>query len=52
MLDEMEFFRVSKNVWGQEMLLGVSWDLLWVPVAAAVAVIVLHQLARLISRRS
>jgi len=28
------------------MLLGVSWDLLWVPVAAAAAFIVLHQLFR------
>ena len=47
----MELFRVSKNVWGQEMLLGMSWDLLWVPVAAAFAVIVLHQLLRLKNRR-
>lgn len=42
----MEFFRVSKNVWGQEMLLGMSWDPLWVPVAAAFVVIVLHQIIR------
>ncbi len=47
----MELFRVSKNVWGQEMLLGMSWDLLWVPVATAFAVIVVHQLLRLKSRR-
>mgnify|MGYP001388494909 FL=1 len=47
----MELFRVSKNVWGQEMLLGMSWDLLWVPVAAAFACIVLHLLIRLKSRR-
>ena len=42
----MEFFRVSRNVWGQEMLVGMSWDLLWLPVAAAVAVIATHQLVR------
>lgn len=47
----MEVFRVSKNVWGQEMLLGMSWDLLWVPVAAAFAWIAVHQLLRLASRR-
>jgi hypothetical protein len=47
----MELFRVSKNVWGQEMLLGMSWDLLWVPVAAAFAAIVVHQLIRLKTRR-
>jgi hypothetical protein len=48
----MEVFRVSKNVWGQEMLLGMSWDLLWVPFALAVAAILAHQLMRLVSRRS
>ena len=50
---ELELLRVSKNVWGQKMLLGVSWDLLWVPVAAAAAFIVLHQIFRIAkSRRS
>ena len=34
------------------MLLGMSWDLLWVPVALAFAIIVVHQLLRLNSRRS
>lgn len=48
----MEVFRFSKNVWGQEMLLGMSWDLLWVPVAAALACIAGHQFVRLIPRRS
>ena len=42
----MELFRVSRNVWGQEMLVGMSWDLLWLPVAAAIAVIAAHQLFR------
>ncbi len=48
----MEVFRFSKNVWGQEVLLGMSWDLLWVPVAAAFALIVVHQLLRLRFRRA
>lgn len=38
----MELFRVSRNVWGQEVLLGISWDLLWVFLGAAVLFIVLH----------
>lgn len=44
----MEFFRVSRNVWGQEMLVGMSWDLLWLPVAAAAAAIAAHQIFRLL----
>lgn len=46
----MELFRLTKNVWGQEMLLGISWDLLWVPVAAAIGVILIHQIIRVTMR--
>ncbi len=38
----MELFRVTRNAWGQETLAGVSWDLLWVFVGAAVVFIVVH----------
>jgi len=38
----MEFFRVSRNAWGQETLLGVSWGLLWVFVGAALVFIAVH----------
>lgn len=38
----MELFRVSRNAWGQETLAGVSWNLLWVFVGAAVVFIVAH----------
>ena len=38
----MELFRVSRNAWGQETLLGVSWDLFWVFVGAAALFIVIH----------
>ena len=48
----MEVFRFSTDAWGQEVLLGMSWDLLWVPMAAAIGWIVVHQLLRLASRRS
>lgn len=40
----MELFRVSKNVWGQEVLLGISWDLAWVFLGAAALFVVLHAL--------
>ena len=43
----MEVLRTAKNMWGQETLLGVSLELIWIPVAAAAAFIVVHQLIRL-----
>ena len=48
---EAELLRVSKNAWGQKILIGVSWDLLWVPVAAAVVFIVAHQVFRRLKSR-
>jgi formate dehydrogenase subunit gamma len=48
----MEIFRVSRDVWGREMLQGMSWDLLWVFFGAGLALIVLHALYRaLLARR-
>jgi hypothetical protein len=44
----MELFRVSRNVWGQEVLQGMSWDLLWVFFGAGFAIVVLHALYRLL----
>lgn len=38
----MELYRVSRNAWGQETLLGVSWSLLWIFIGAALVFIVLH----------
>jgi len=38
----VQLFRVSRNAWGQETLSGVSWDLLWVFIGAAVVFIVAH----------
>ena len=43
--------RYTKDVFGQKLLVGVSWDYLWVPVALAVLVIVGHQILRLKQRR-
>ena len=47
----MEFFRVSRNVWGQEVLQGVSWDLLGVFFGAGLALIVCHATYRLLFAR-
>ena len=38
----MEIFRVSRNVWGQETLLGLSWDLLPIFFWAGVIIVVSH----------
>ena len=42
----MELFRVSRNVWGQEILQGMSWDLLPVFFGAGVLFIFAHLLYR------
>ena len=38
----MEIFRVRQDVYGQNVLEGLNWDLIWVFVGAAALVIVLH----------
>ncbi len=38
----MELFRYSKDMYGQETLLGISWDLLPLFAGAAALVIVGH----------
>jgi len=42
----MEIFRVSRDVYGREVLEGMSWDLLGVFFAAGVAFVCLHALYR------
>ena len=42
----MEVLRYTNDVFGQKMLVGVSWDILWVPVALAAVVIAGHLLLR------
>ena len=46
----MEFLRYKQDVFGQNMLVGMNWELLWLPVAAAAAVIVLHLGLKLLRR--
>ncbi len=38
----MEFLRSAPNPWGQEVLLGIAWDLMWVAVIAGAVFIVGH----------
>jgi hypothetical protein len=38
----MEIFRYKSDAWGQRVLEGASWDLLWIFVGAAVVFIALH----------
>ncbi|MFO7275724.1 MAG: hypothetical protein DIU56_001705 [Pseudomonadota bacterium] len=48
----MELVRVSRDVWGQEVLEGVSWDLLPVAFGIGAVVIVGHAIWRLVRRRA
>lgn len=47
----MQFVRVSTDVWGREVLEGVSWDLLPIAFGIGALVIVGHQIYRLIRKR-
>ena len=38
----MEILRYSTNAWGQKVVEGLSWDLIWVFFLAGAAFIVLH----------
>jgi hypothetical protein len=42
----MELFRFSRDVYGREVVEGVSWDLLWVFLGLAVAFVVVHAVYR------
>ena len=44
----MEFVRVSHDAWGQQVLEGVSWDLLPYAVALGAVVIIGHAIYRLV----
>lgn len=47
----MELLRFTNDVFGQRMLVGVNWDYLWLPVAAALAFITLHIVIRTMRRK-
>lgn len=38
----MEILRSGQNPWGQDILLGIGWDLVWLAVAASALFVVAH----------
>jgi len=46
----MKVLEYQQDVFGQKMLVGVNWDLLWLPVAAATLVIALHLAIKILRR--
>jgi len=40
----MELFRRTQNPWGQDVLIGVSWDLMWLAIVLAAVFLVGHTL--------
>jgi len=50
MPEAVEFVRISRDAWGQEVLEGISWDLLPVAFAIGAIVIVGHAIYRLFKR--
>ena len=37
-----EIVRYKRDVWGEEVILGVSWDLLWVVATAVLVLLAAH----------
>lgn len=48
----MQLLRVARNPWGQEIVLGVSWELLWLFTLAGALFIVSHALYRALHKPS
>jgi hypothetical protein len=48
----MEIFRVRQDVYGQNVLEGLNWDLIWVFLGAAAAVILVHLVISLLGSKS
>ena len=38
----MELVRVSRNAWGQEVLEGISWDLIWIAIGVGALIIIVQ----------
>lgn len=47
----MDIVRFREDVWGREVLLGISWELLWVVLALAFAAIIIHLLVMAVLRK-
>lgn len=42
----MQFFQWTRNPWGQEVLVRISWDLLWLTIVATLLFVALHLFLR------
>ncbi len=40
----MEFLRRASNPWGQDVLIGVAWDLMWLAIIVGLAFTLGHTL--------
>jgi len=38
----MDFIRTARNPWGEEVLLGLAWDVLWLVVIAGALFVIIH----------
>ena len=47
----MEIATYKNDVWGREVLLGVSWELLWLVIVAAFVIIAAHAIYEAFRRR-
>jgi hypothetical protein len=47
---KLELFRTGHDMWGRSVLEGVSWHLIWVALAAGLAMIIGHRIYRLLRR--
>ena len=47
----MDLATYKEDVWGREVILGASWDLLWLVVVSAFVVIALHAVVLAVRRR-
>ena len=47
----MELFRYSRDMYGQETLLGISWDLLPLFAGAAALIILCHLVYSLVAKK-
>jgi len=48
----MQIFRRAENPWGQDVLLGIAWDLVWVAILAGALFLVVHALIAARRRRA
>ena len=44
----MEWIRWNKNPWGQEIILGLSWDVAWIALALGILFAMGHALVALL----